>query len=621
MLARLVHRGPDDQGTWFEGPVALGHRRLSIVDLSPTGHQPMTSATGRYVIAFNGEVYNHASLRRALQVQGVDFRGHSDTEVLLALIERHGLIEALRRCVGMFAIALWDRAEQVLHLARDRFGEKPLYFGAAAGTLLFASELKALQAVPGLGGDVDAAAVVAVLQRGFMGPGQSFLANVRQVQPGACLSFDIGAQSTANPLQPMAHRFWNPAEHAARGHQAPFKGSFDDAVGALGAILREAVSLQLQADVPVGALLSGGVDSTITTALMCALAPARVRSYSIGFHDKSFNEAQHAEAVAAHLGTEHTEWYVDESEAMTLVPTLSQIYDEPLADASQIPTLILARLVRRDVTVALTGDGADEVFGGYPKYLRGLRIWSSAERRAVHSLAGFADSRLVRPMQRWLPARMSRRIPWHRFRTAAAVTGSASMQEMADRVGMLNHDAEAFLSNPLRLRLEPSASAGSPECALPYRRTAMLADVLSYLPGDILTKVDRATMAASLESRAPFLDHRVFEFAATLPESHLFDAGGGKAVLRALLYRLVPKELVDRPKSGFQAPLGVWLRRGLKAWAYDLFGSAAAAEVLAVERCRALLDLHSQGHHDLSARIWPMLSIAAWAEQQKSQVR
>jgi asparagine synthase (glutamine-hydrolysing) len=617
MLASLAHRGPDSEGLWREGPLAIGHRRLAIVDLKATGHQPMLSGSGRYVIAFNGEIYNHVDLRKRLEHDGSAFRGHSDTEVLLELIERRGLTGALEICVGMFAIALWDTRDQVLHLARDRFGEKPLYFAHSVGTLYFASELKALQTATGLGQDVDAGSVLSVLQRGFLGPTRTILTAARQISPGTYVSFTAASLRRSGPPDPLVTRFWDPAQILELAGEKPFRGSFGDAVDELETLLLRAVRLQLQADVPVGTLLSGGVDSSTVTALMCALAPNRVKSYSIGFHDKAFNEAQHAKAVAAHLGTAHTEWYIDEQEAMNLVPTLCNVYDEPLADASQIPTLILARLVRRDVTVALSGDGADELFGGYSKYARGLKIWSARDRHAVHALASFAHRRLVDPLQDWLPAGLSRSIPWHRFHTAASVTGSASMVEMADRVGMLNHRAGEFISTRLRSQAFDSAPADRIDCGLPYRRTAMLADMLSYLPGDILTKVDRATMAASLESRAPFLDHRIFEFAATLPERYLFDAGGGKAVLREVLYRMVPKKLVDRPKAGFQAPLGAWLRGGLKDWAYDLLGSAAVAEVLAVDRTRELLNLHNEGRHDLSARIWPMLSIAAWAQKRQ----
>jgi asparagine synthase (glutamine-hydrolysing) len=618
MLARLTHRGPDDEGEWHEGPLAIGHRRLAIVDLSPLGHQPMASANGRFVIAFNGEIYNHFELRQQLAIEGTLFRGHSDTEVLLGLIERKGLAGALRLCIGMFAIVLWDRHESVLHLARDRFGEKPLYFGWSRGAFLFGSELKALKASSSFDSSVDPETVERVLQRGYVPPTKSIYRAFGQVPPGTCISIALSVPTSNSSAEQKLERFWDPLEQSEVGRQKPFSGSVDNAVDALEGHLRQAVALQLQADVPVGALLSGGVDSSITTALMCALAPARVRSYSIGFHRNDLNEAEYAKAVATYLGTDHTEWYVDESEALSVVPELSGIYDEPLADASQIPTLILARLVRQDVTVALSGDGADEIFGGYPKYLRGLNTWETPGRRSMRTLAGFLDRHVAGSLKRMLPAELSRSIPWHRLDTAALLYGSASPAEMAERVGTLNHHASEYVSKHLvpAARLEFDDAQMDPH--LSYRRMAMLADVRGFLPGDILTKVDRATMAASLESRAPFLDHRIFAFAASLPESFLFDVHGGKSILRKLLYRLVPRHLVDRPKAGFSAPLGDWLRTSLKVWAYDVLDSRAASEVLAVEKCRALLALHCEGHHDLSARLWPMLSVAAWAQRAQS---
>lgn len=621
MLSRITHRGPDDEGVWHEGPMAIGHRRLAIVDLSPLGHQPMASANGRYLIAFNGEIYNHLDLRQDLAIEGVTFSGHSDTEVLLGLIERKGLARALRLCVGMFAIVLWDRHEQVLQLARDRFGEKPLYFGWSRGAFLFGSELKSLQGSDSFDSRVDMETVRHVLQRGFAAPTKSIYRAFGQVPPGTCLSIPIEMLKSDSNAGSISERFWDPVEQLQIGQRQLFSGSFEDAVSALEGHLRQSVSLQLNADVPVGALLSGGVDSSVTTALMCSQAQTRVRSYSIGFRRSDLNEAEHAKAVAMHLGTDHTEWYVDESEALSVVPELSDIYDEPLADASQIPTLILSRLVRQNVTVALSGDGADEIFGGYPKYVRGLRTWQTPGRRSMRALAEFSARRLAGPLKRMLPSELSRSIPWHRLDTAASIYGSYSQTDMADRVGMLNHHAENYVSEHLRPPTWNHVNSPRTDSCLSYRRMAMIADVAAFLPGDILTKVDRATMATSLESRAPFLDHRVFEFAASLPESFLFDQNGGKAILRSLLYRLVPRHLVDRPKAGFNAPLGDWLRTSLKVWAYDLLSSRTTSDVLAVDRCRSLLDLHCDGHHDLSARIWPMLSVAAWAQRNQHSVR
>lgn len=609
MLTRIAHRGPDDSGVWIEGPVALGHRRLAIVDLSPLGHQPMSSPSGRYAMVYNGEIYNHGRLRIELERSGVRFRGHSDSEVLLALIERDGLAAALRLCVGMFAIALWDRQLHQLQLARDRFGEKPLYFGWCGGTLLFGSELKALRAHEQFDPTLDAASACSVLQRGYVAADRSIHRSIRQVAPATCVTIPLAAGAAGLSVV----HYWDPVAIAEHGRQHVFTGSFDDAVDELQRLLQDAVSMQLQADVPVGSFLSGGVDSSVVTALMVKASRSTVSSYSIGFHLASHNEAEHAKAVAAHLGTRHTEWYVSEGEAQQVVPTLARYYDEPLADASQIPTLALARLVRKDVTVALSGDGADEVFGGYPKYRRGDALWAArSPRRALATR--LADTCVAPLARRLLPGRLAARVPWHRLSTAAALYAASSPQELAELLGTLNRDAAQFLAPALR------DQAGFAAPALPawgsYRRSAMLGDILTYLPGDILAKVDRATMSVALEGRAPLLDHRIFELAATLPEDYLFDEGGGKRVLRALLYRLVPQALVDRPKSGFSAPLSSWLRGGLRSWAYDVVNCDAATQTLDVKRCKALLDLHCQGRHDLSSRVWPIVTLAAWLQEQ-----
>ncbi|UCH36065.1 MAG: asparagine synthase (glutamine-hydrolyzing) [Armatimonadota bacterium] len=610
MLSRIAHRGPDDEGVWIDGPLAIGHRRLSIVDLSPLGHQPMISASGRYVIAFNGEIYNHTELRSALARSGAQFKGHSDTEVLLTLIERDGLPAALAHCVGMFAIAAWDRRRRVLHLARDRFGEKPLYYGWCGRTFLFGSQLRALAVHPAFDNMLDAESVRDVVQRGYVAPDRSIYRQLRQVAPGTCVSLRAAASAGSSPL---ARTYWDPVAVARDGAQRPFAGSFHEATTELERRLRDAVVLQLQADVPVGAFLSGGVDSSVVTALMCHASRSRVRSYSIGFQRASHNEAEHAKAVAEHLGTDHTEWYVDEAEAECLVPTLADIYDEPLADASQIPTLVLARLVRRDVTVALSGDGGDEVFGGYPKYGRGEALWHLPARRSLGAMARLADRVLAPALRHVMPTAASQRVPWHRINTAAALCGARTPETLADLLETLNRDASGFLAPALRAQV--TAPTRRPAVLASYRREAMLRDIQAYLPGDILTKVDRATMSASLESRAPLLDHRLYEFAVTLPDTHLFDGTAGKRILRALLYRLVPREIVDRPKSGFMAPLPDWLRGGLKPWASDMLRTASAARVLDVNRCRRLLDLHCQGHHDLSSRVWPLVTLAAWSHR------
>ena len=614
MLSRIAHRGPDDEGIWVDGPVAIGHRRLSIVDLSALGHQPMSSASGRYMIAFNGEIYNHSALRDGLIRDGVQFHSHSDTEVLLALIERRGLAEALRRCIGMFAIVLWDRRERVMQFARDRFGEKPLYYGWFSNILLFGSELKALMAHPMFSSDVDANTVQSILERGFAKAPRSIFRSVRQVPPGSLVRFAFQGPFFG-PEHAICERYWHPGGSEGAIEPRPtFHGSFEDATTELQRLLHDAVSLQMQADVPFGALLSGGVDSSTVAGLMQAQSGSTVRTYSIGFGDSKLDETMYAKAVADRLGTRHTEWRLQEADALAMVPRLADLYDDPLADASQIPTVLLAQLVRRDVTVALSGDGADEIFGGYPKYQLGERLMRMRARRAIGRAAGLASNYVTQPLGRLLPASLSRLVPWHRVAAVHGVYGAASGASLARTLSALNRSAYEYMAPSLRSLCvaEPEIEADTGEG---YSRAAMLIDMLEYLPGDILVKVDRATMAASLESRSPFLDHRIHEFAATLPAPYLFDERGGKSVLRAVLSRLMPRELVDRPKAGFVPPLGTWLRGTLREWAYDVLQSAVAARVVDVEGCTKLLDLHCRSSYDMSARLWPMLTLAAWSQR------
>ncbi|MFZ3484838.1 asparagine synthase (glutamine-hydrolyzing) [Sphingomonas sp. 3-13AW] len=609
MAARLRHRGPDADGFWSDDHVLLGHRRLAIVELSPLGAQPMASDSGRYVLSFNGEIYNFVALRDALSAAGHRFRSHSDTEVLLALIDRDGLAGALSACVGMFAIALWDRQERRLSLARDRMGEKPLYYGWCGQSLVFGSELKALTAHPGFDRRPSPAALEDVLARGFVGPADSIYASVSQVPPATIVSWDMTEIGTPDWNDGQQHRYWDRERVARDGLANPFVGSIDDAADALQATLANAIALQSHADVPVGVFLSGGVDSSLVTALMVALAPDRVRSYSIGFLSKQYDEAIAARAVADYLGTQHRDRYVSEQEALALVPDLAGIYDEPFADSSQIPMVILSRLAREDVTVALSGDGADELLGGYNKYARGDRLWHASTRPLLASGLRGADL-IARPIAAMASrTNAARRIPWHSLSSASDLYQAGDRDTFIRSLGMLNRRAAQFVAVP-----SPSGCSGlACSSGFSYRRAAMLDDLRSYLPGDILTKVDRATMTASLESRAPFLDHRLVELCARFPDALLFDGDEGKRVARHLLYRLVPRPLVDRPKAGFMVPLGEWLRGELQPWARDLLASPATASVLNVPRCRSLLDQHCRGPHDLSARIWPILSVAAWA--------
>jgi len=610
MLNAMAHRGPDDKGTYLGPKVAFGHRRLAIVDLSPTGHQPMYSASGRYVIAFNGEIYNHVALRSDLYKQGIHFSGQSDTETLLALIERYGLKKALELCVGMFAIALWDLQEQTLSLARDRFGEKPLYFAVSNTSLKFASELKALRCLSDTATDINPLAVYDLISYGYIRKPHSIWLDVEQVEPGFIYEFNL----CQNQVIKEQYSFWSAEAVVINGQRSKFEGSFEEAVDETIQHLAAAVKIQMQADVPLGAFLSGGIDSSLITALMTQHAYShQVKTYSIGFHDDHLNEASYAKAVATHLGTNHTEWYVEDSEIKDLIPHLHQYYDEPLADPSQLPTIILAKLTRRDVTVALSGDGADELFGGYPKYWQGHRAMKRPLRTFAGGVAGFINRLISGGMPGGDLSAIEKHLPLHRLQSFSALYTSESTTEFIDSMNRVNRNTDTYLPMEYRSRVKVSRTTNSSQ--LSFQRQAMLMDVLSYLPQDILVKVDRATMAASLESRAPFLDHRVFEFAASLPDGFLFTSNGGKRILRESLRRFLPKDLIDRPKSGFSPPIGKWLRGSLRDWAQEALHDPIVADVLDLTSSRRLLALHCDSQFDLSARLWPILSLAHWYKQ------
>jgi asparagine synthase (glutamine-hydrolysing) len=612
MLDAIRHRGPDDEGQWTADGVAIGHRRLSIVDLSPLGHQPMISRSGRHVLAYNGEIYNHAALRRELQGRGHEFLGHSDTEVLLALIESIGLQPALARCIGMFALALWDRETRTLQLARDRLGEKPLYWGWSGGQLLFGSELKALRQHPAFDSGLDPSAIASLLRYGYVPSPASIHSAVRKVEPGSIVTLPCGPDANGRPgglHRASSVRWWWPPEASSSlaAGQAPRR--FDEASQELEALLLDAVGQQMHADVPLGAFLSGGVDSTLVVALMQRQASRPVRTFAIGFDEPGLDEAPHAEAVARHLGSEHTAFYVNSGDALAVIPQLPAMYDEPLGDASQIPTFLVARMAREHVTVALSGDGGDELFGGYRKYPLGLR-WSERLRHAwAGRCLGALPWRQLEAAERAL--RPHGRLQTPRLRTGLHLLASDSDAALAMRLSEANREAPALLAQP-GVALLPQEGQ-RPHTRQSYLRTAMRLDSLHYLPDDVLVKVDRATMAVSLESRAPLLDHRVAEFAAGLPDDWLFDGQGGKRILRDVLYRHVPRELIDRPKQGFSVPLARWLRTDLKEWAGDLLqDTPRTAGLLNLSAGRALFADHLAGRRDASAQLWPLLSLTAW---------
>ena len=601
MTATLTHRGPDDSGVWTDAEcgLALGFRRLAILDLTPAGHQPMRSASGRYVIVFNGEVYNFAELRKALDGSGHEFRGGSDTEVMLAAIEAWGLEAAVQRFTGMFAFALWDRKERSLALVRDRLGKKPLYYGWAGQTLLFGSELKALRAHRDFRAEVDRGALTLFLRHGAVPAPYCIYKGIRQLPPG-CL---VRIAAPDSP-PPAPEPYWSLREVAERGAREPFTASPEEATGQLDTLLREAVRLRMVADVPLGAFLSGGVDSSTVVALMQAQSSRPVRTFSIGFEESGFNEAHHAKAVANHLGTDHTELCVTAAEARAVIPRLPEIYDEPFADSSQIPTFLLAQLTRKSVTVSLSGDGGDELFAGYMRYSETEDYWRNLRR--IPAILRRGISRGMR-----LPGKGSRL--GRRLRHHSDLVGIETPEALYTR--FLSHwktPAEVVLGGfePPTVFTEPSRwPVGG---GLLERMQFM--DSVSYLPEDIFTKVDRASMAASLEARVPLMDHRVVEFAWSLPRALKIRGGQGKWILREVLHRYVPRALLDRPKMGFNVPIGTWLRGPLRDWAEALLDERRLRDenYFRPEPIREKWGEHLRGERDWEYYLWDVLMFQAW---------
>ena len=613
MAATLVHRGPDDQGQWSDpaAGIAMGHRRLAIIDCSPAGRQPMISSCGRYVMVYNGEVYNYRELARELADQGRRIRGGSDTGVLLEACAVWGVEAALGRVIGMFAFALYDREARSLTLARDRLGIKPLYWARQGNVFVFGSELKALTAAGLLDTEVDPAALAAFLRFAYVPAPYSIYRNVQKLSPGHILT--IPAEGEARP-----RNYWDLRRIARDGQAAPQAETLE----ALEDLLKDAVGRRLVSDVPLGAFLSGGIDSSLVTALMQAQSPRPVKTFSIGFREGGYDESAHAKAVAVHLGTDHTELFVTPQEALDSVSELPRWYDEPFADSSQIPTLLLARLTRRHVTVALSGDGGDEVFAGYNRYLWLPRLWRrlGATPRpfrlglagALRALSPAAWDVLGRALPRGRRPRQLGDKLWK--------AGAALCQDSLD---------EAYRSVvsqwPEPARLVPGAREaevipGGPELArdLPDPLARMqYCDMATYLPDDILTKVDRASMAASLEARVPLLDHRVVEFAWRLPRPMLVDGGVSKAPLRRILDRYVPRSLVERPKSGFGVPLEAWLRGPLRDWADDLLSEAALGEcgLLDPRPIRRAWQAHLSGRRNHQHALWCILMFQAWSRR------
>jgi len=612
MAETLRNRGPDAGACWVDSDAgfATGHRRLSIVDLSPAGAQPMVSQSGRFVISYNGEVYNAAELRPELDAKGYAFRGHSDTEVILEGCAEWGVEATVRRLIGMFAFALWDRHSRRVWLVRDRLGIKPLYWGQFGNLLLFASELKALRAHPGWPVEIDRDALTAFMRFNYIPAPRSIYRNIQKLAPGAILEF-------SGRGEPRIERYWTLDDTIRRGRSNPFTGDDAEAEEALATLLGDAVERRMIADVPLGAFLSGGIDSSTVVALMQSRSARPVRTFSIGFEEEEYNEARYAKAVAQHLGTDHTELYVTHDEARDVIPRLPEMYDEPFADSSQIPTYLISALTRRYVTVALSGDGGDELFCGYNRYFHALSI-----RPYVSTLpiwlrrAGSTAIRAIPPrtwdyVQRLVPSSM--RVPQigDKLRKLATVMMQDEDQTYL-RLQSQFHEPESIVlgaTEPATLLACQHAREFMPD----YVDRMQYLDTLTYLPDDILTKVDRATMAVSLEARVPIIDHRVVELAWRFPRRMRFRDGKSKWILRRVLRRFVPDKLIDRPKMGFGVPIDHWLRGPLREWAEDLLSPSALADNgFSPEPIRSRWASHVEGRENWQYVLWTIITAQAW---------
>lgn len=620
MSNAIAHRGPDDRGSWSddEAGIALGHRRLSIVDLSPAGHQPMVSQSGRFVIVFNGEIYNFRELQKQLDNLGSPpcWRGHSDTEVLLEAIAAWGIATALQRSVGMFAFALFDRQTSRLTLARDRIGEKPLYWGVNNGVLLFGSDLAALKLHPLWQGEINRDALALLLRFNNIPAPFTIYKDIHKVQPGKILEFP------RNSFLPQATDYWDAGTILSASVDRPFRGSPQDAIAETERLLSQSLAGQMIADVPLGAFLSGGIDSSLVVALMQAASTRPVRTFSIGFEEAAFNEAPYAKAVANHLGTNHTEFYVSTADALATVPRIAKVYSEPFADSSQIPTMLVSELARRHVTVALSGDGGDELFSGYNRYAIADRTWKwlrhiplSVRRVIANRIAATSPRSWDRfAGMTYLPPQLKVQRLGDKLNKAASVAGQASLDDVYETlISQWQSPNEIVIGGHEEVYSRPERRTD-----VDFVRHMMQQDLTRYLPDDILVKVDRASMAVGLEARVPMLDHRLVEFSSTLPMGILRRDGKTKWPLRQVLDRYVPGHLINRPKMGFGVPIDSWLRGPLKDWAEALLDESRLKRegFFHPAPIRQAWEDHLSGNRNVQYPIWVILMFGSWLENE-----
>lgn len=626
MADTLRRRGPDDFGLWLDpaNGVALAHRRLAIVDLSPHGHQPMLSHNGRYCVVFNGEIYNFGELRQDLEKAGSAFLGHSDTEVLLEAICQWGVREALVRFNGMFAFALWDRQDRCLYLARDRLGEKPLYYGWVAKQFIFASEIKAVEAHPKWAGTVDRGALALFLKYNYVPAPLSIYSGIRKLEPASLLIMNEAALRSGTC--PNTKTYWSARQYAEDGSKDPLEEHHEALTDLLEQSLQRAVGLRMVADVPLGAFLSGGIDSSLVVALMQAQSSRPVKTFSIGFHEREFDESEYARGVARHLGTDHTEMHVTPADALASIPQMASLYDEPFSDASQIPTYLVANLARQHVTVALSGDGGDELFGGYNRYFWARGLWNRTGWLPVTVRKQFARLLKSVPPSTWdkvfrlvmpaLPSRLRFKHAGDKLGKLADVVAAPVPEEIYK--GLVSHWKDP--KNVVVGGDEPSTILSNPgdwPVLSDFASRMMFLDMVTYLPDDILVKVDRASMGVSLEARVPLLDHNVVELALRLPIGVKIRGQEGKWLLRQVLYRMVPAPLIERPKTGFGVPIDVWLRGPLKEWASDLLSEDMIMRQGFFDPAPISKKWreHQQGLRNWSYCLWDVLMFQAWLQE------
>lgn len=629
MCDQLRHRGPDSSGFWFEDDktLALGHQRLSIQDLSPAGHQPMISNCGRFVLVFNGEIYNHSSLRQQLpDSASINWLGHSDTETLLACFTTWGIEATLQKVIGMFAIALWDRKEKILTFARDRLGEKPLYWGWSDDLLIFASELKAIKAHPEFKSVIDRNSITLLLRHSYIPAPYSIYQGIEKLMPGHLIQIPLGG-NTDKAKYATSKAYWSINNVVKKGLSKSFKGSAQEAVDLLEAQLKTSIADQMLSDVPLGAFLSGGVDSSTIVALMQSQSERPVRTFTIGFDERNYNEAAHAKAVAEHLGTDHTELYVRPDDALAVIPKLANIYCEPFADSSQIPTFLVSQLAKQHVTVALSGDGGDELFGGYNRYLAVQKLWhpirkmpSFMRKLTATGLQTFSPAswdKLFEVAKPFLPKHMQMVMPGEKARKLADVLSLSDEQGFYHQLTSHWTDPQSIVIGGVEPATQITDKNVFPETDS-LEHFMMALDARTYMTDDILTKVDRAAMACSLETRVPMLDHRIVELAWAMPLEYKIRDGKGKWLLREVLYRYVPKELVERPKMGFGIPLDSWLRGPLREWAEALLDEKRLLQegYFNPTPIRSLWAEHLSGKGNWQYHLWSVLMFQAWLEQQ-----